>query len=245
MSTSNPAFNDKLFNDLQRTQGPITMPATIQGTVNKTFFLLMIITAVSMGTWMYAEQLIGMLMPIAIVTGIIQIGMTFYIVRNPASSKNLAIVYAIIEGLVLGPLSYLFEQSYEGIVFQAIIGTIGVILGMLLIYKLQIIKVTENFKIMVASATMGIFFIYLVSIIMGMFGTQIPLIHEGGTWGIVFSLFVIGVAAFNLAVDFDFIEKCEEQRAPSYMEWYGAFGLMLTIIWLYIEMLRLLSKSRK
>lgn len=244
--SSNPAFNDKIFNTIQPySDRSAFTPATIQGTVNKTLFLLLLVTSVSVLTWMNADVIRPFFLPLILVCFVIQLGMTIYIVRNPESSKNLSIIYALIEGLVLGPLSLYFETLYPGIVFQAFMGTIGVILSMLLLYKLKIIKVTENFKLIVASATLGIAFIYLINLVMRFFGTQMSFVHEGGTWGILFSLFVVGVAAFNLAVDFDFIEKCEEKKAPGYMEWYGAFGLMVTIIWLYIEMLRLLAKSKK
>jgi uncharacterized YccA/Bax inhibitor family protein len=246
MSSSNPAFSEKAIQSIGRMSASAQdAPATIQGTVNKTMLLLFLIVAVSTGAWIYADVLSPILLPLVIVSAVVQIGMTFYMVKNPASAKKLSIIYALIEGVVLGAISFMFERIYPGIVIQAILGTMGVILGMLLIYKLRIIKVTENFKIMVGAATAGVAFIYVINIVMRMFGTSIPFVHEGSTMGIVFSLFVIGVAAFNLAVDFDFIEKCEEQKAPGYMEWYGAFGLMLTIVWLYIEMLRLISKTRK
>lgn len=246
-TTSNPAFNEKALQSLTHMHASsVEAPATVQGTVNKTMFLLLLMVAVSAVSWIYAVPLLesGLLFPIVIGSAIVQIIMTIMIVKNPLRAKTLSIAYALIEGVTLGAISFLFERLYPNIVFQAVIGTSGVILGMLVIYKLRIIKVTENFKIMVGAATMGIFFVYLVSFIMQMFGTSMPFIHEGGTWGIVFSLFVIGIAAFNLAIDFDFIEKCEDQKAPGHMEWYGAFGLMLTIIWLYIEMLRLMAKSR-
>ncbi|MCC6137748.1 MAG: Bax inhibitor-1/YccA family protein [Bdellovibrionaceae bacterium] len=246
-TSSNPAFNEKAIQAMSQMHTSSTeAPATIQGAVNKTMFLLLLVVAVSAISWVYAVQLLesGLLIPVVIGSAVIQIVMTFMIVKNPLRAKSFSIAYALIEGVTLGAISYLFERLYPNIVFQAILGTSGVILGMLLIYKLRIIRVTENFKIMVTAATAGICFIYIINLIMRMFGTSMPFIHEGGTWGIVFSLFVIGVAAFNLAIDFDFIEKCEEQKAPSHMEWYGAFGLMLTIIWLYVEMLRLLAKSR-
>lgn len=245
MSSSNPAFNESVFNKIAQSQTQIYSPATIQGTVNKTFFLLALVTVTSMLAWAYADIIRPYFLPIVLITALIQIGMTFYIVRNPQSAKNLSIAYALIEGIVLGPLSLFFETRYPGIAIQAIMGTIGVILSMLFLYKFKIIKVTENFKLIVTSATMGIAFIYLINIVMGFFGTQMSFVHEGGFWGIAFSVLVVGIAAFNLAIDFDFIEKCEEKRAPGYMEWYGAFGLMITIVWIYIEMLRLLSKSKK
>lgn len=122
--------------------------------------------------------------------------------------------------------------------------TFGIFAVLLVIYKLKIIKVTENFKLIVASATMGVALYYMVSLGLSFWGVQLPFIHQNDINGIIFSLFVVVLAAMNLVVDFDFIEQGAERRAPKYMEWYGAFGLMVTIIWLYIEILRLLAKSR-
>jgi uncharacterized YccA/Bax inhibitor family protein len=113
------------------------------------------------------------------------------------------------------------------------------------LYKTEVIKASENFKLIVASATGGIALYYLVSMFGGMFGFQLPLIHDNTTGGIIFSLFVVAIASMNLVVDFDFIEQGAEQRCPKYMEWYGAFGLMVTLVWLYLEILRLLAKSRR
>jgi uncharacterized YccA/Bax inhibitor family protein len=255
-STSNPAFGDRVWERVQQsaqgqasTMGGMKVAqnhATINGTVNKTFLLVLCVVAVSAVSWSYAGMMMqsGLLWLIVIGVAIVQIIMTVMLVKNPAKAPSLSVAYALIEGVVLGAISAIFEMRYPGVVMQATLGTAGVVLGMLIIYRARIIKVTENFKIMVGAATIGIAFVYLVSIIMSFFGTTIPFIHEGSTFGIVFSLFVIGVAAFNLAIDFDFIEKCEEQKAPSYMEWYGAFGLLVTIIWIYIEMLRLIGKTR-
>ena len=131
---------------------------------------------------------------------------------------------------------------YPDIVFQAVSLTFGTLFALLIAYKSGWIKATENFKLGVVAATGGICMVYLVSIVMGFFGTTIPFIHESGWIGIGFSLFVIVIAALNLVLDFDFIEKGAEHGAPKYMEWYGAFGLMVTLVWLYIEILRLLAK---
>jgi uncharacterized YccA/Bax inhibitor family protein len=157
----------------------------------------------------------------------------------------MATVYAALEGLFLGAISAYFEMAYQGIVTQAIILTMGVLFSLLALYKFRIIKVTENFKMIVVAATGGIALIYLVSFIGGFFGLNMPFIHEGGTFGIIFSVVVVIVAALNLVMDFDFIEEGSEKGAPKYMEWYAAFGLMVTLIWLYLEILRLLSKLRR
>jgi uncharacterized YccA/Bax inhibitor family protein len=249
-SSDNPAFGDKVWERVRNTSpgpmvGGISKTATIEGTTNKTFFLLLLVLASSAAAWIFAPQLGPVMMPIFVVVTIATLVMTIMLIRNPAKAKTFAIAYALTEGILLGSISYLFESLYPNIVIHATIGTAGVVCGMLIIYRARLIRVTENFKIMVAAATCGIAFLYLISFVMGFFGHSIPFIHEGSTMGMVFSLFVIGVAAFNLAIDFDFIEKCEHEKAPAYMEWYGAFGLLVTIIWIYVEMLRLLSKSRK
>ena len=151
-------------------------------------------------------------------------------------------IYAILEGLFLGGISSLLNQAYPGIVLQAVGLTFGVALSLLLVYRSGLIKVTDNFRLGVAAATGGIFLVYLVSFVMSFFGMRIPLIHESGLIGIGFSVFVVAIAALNLVLDFDFIEAGAESGAPKYMEWYGGFGLMVTLIWLYIEILHLLAK---
>jgi uncharacterized YccA/Bax inhibitor family protein len=153
-------------------------------------------------------------------------------------------IYAVCEGAFLGGISAMFEMQYPGIVFQAIVGTFGTLFALLAAYRSGLIKATENFKLGVVAATGGIAFIYILSIILGLFKIQIPYIHESGTIGILFSVFVVIIAALNLVLDFDFIENGERVGAPKYMEWYAAFGLLVTLVWLYLEMLRLLTKLR-
>ena len=154
-------------------------------------------------------------------------------------------IYAGLEGLFLGGISAIFEAQYPGIVIQATGLTLGTLASLLLLYKMGIIKPTENFRLMIVSATMGIGDLYLISFVMNMFGsTGIGFIHSNGLFGIGFSLFVVAIEALNLVLDFDFIEQGAEQGAPKYMEWFGAFALMVTLIWLYLEMLRLLAKLR-
>ena len=162
-----------------------------------------------------------------------------------AWSPYTAPMYAALEGLFLGGISAIFEDQYPGIVIQATGLTLGTLASLLVLYKLGIIKPTENFRLMIVSATMGIAVLYLISMIMNMFGSSgIGFIHSNGLFGIGFSLFVVAIAALNLVLDFDFIEQGSELGAPKYMEWFGAFSLMVTLIWLYLEMLRLLAKLR-
>jgi len=153
-------------------------------------------------------------------------------------------IYAGLEGLFIGGISAFFELNYPGIVMQAIMLTFGTLAALLVVYKSGLISVTQNFRMGVAAATGGIFLIYMASFIMSFFGAGIPLIHSSGMFGIGFSLVVIVIAALNLVLDFDFIERGSQMGVPKYMEWYGAFALIVTLIWLYIEILRLLSKLR-
>ena len=144
----------------------------------------------------------------------------------------------------MGILSAFYEMQFPGLVFQAILLTFGTLFALLFAYRSGLIKATENFKLGIVAATGGIFLIYLMTFVLQFFGVSIPFIHGSGTIGILFSLFVVVVAALNLVLDFEFIENGARRGAPQYMEWYGAFGLLVTLIWLYIELLRLLSKLR-
>jgi uncharacterized YccA/Bax inhibitor family protein len=150
----------------------------------------------------------------------------------------------LLEGLFLGGISAIFEMRYPGIVIQAVGLTFGTLAMLLLAYKSGLIKPTENFRLMIFAATGGIALLYLVSFVMNMFGSGIGFIHSNGLFGIGFSLFVVAIAALNLVLDFDFIEQSAEQGAPKYMEWYVALCLMITLVWLYLEILRLLAKLR-
>jgi len=153
-------------------------------------------------------------------------------------------IYALLEGLFLGGVSAMFEARMPGVAIQAVGLTFGTLFCMLAAYRSGLIKATEKFKLGVVAATGGICLLYVVNMVLGMFGRPIGFIHESGTVGILFSAFVVVIAALNLVLDFDFIERGAEQGAPKYMEWYGAFGLLVTLIWLYLEILRLLGKSR-
>jgi len=154
-------------------------------------------------------------------------------------------VYAVLQGLVIGALSAIFESQFPGIVIQAAGLTFGVLFALLAAYKSGLIRVTENFRLGVVAATGAIALVYAANFILGFFGISMPFIHDSGPVGIAVSAVIVIVAALNLVLDFDFIEKGTETQAPKYMEWYAAFGLMVTLIWLYIEMLRLLAKLRQ
>jgi uncharacterized YccA/Bax inhibitor family protein len=222
---------------------------TVDGTVNKTGLLLLI--AMAVGAWTWQKAMAGLAMgDISSVQPLIWIGLlggfgvAIATLFKPEWSPITTPLYAALEGLALGAISALFEARYPGIVASAMFGTFAVLGAMLLAYKTGLIKVTDTFRKVIFYATGGIMLYYLLALVLGFFGVQVPLIHESGPMGIAFSLFVIVVAAMNLALDFDFIEKASAQGAPKYMEWFGAFTLLMTLVWLYIEMLRLLSKLR-
>ena len=219
---------------------------TLNGTVHKTALLLIGLIATAAITWrrtMLTEDP-SSLFPYFIMGLIGGLVVGFITVFKKEWSPVTAPLYCVLEGLFLGIVSAMIEQRFPGIVFQAVLLTFGTLASLLLAYQTGLIKATENFKLGVTAATGGIMMIYLVSYVMSFFGSGIPYIHESGTFGILFSLFVVVIAALNLVLDFDFIENGVEQKAPKYMEWYAAFGLLVTLIWLYLEILRLLAKMR-
>lgn len=245
MRTSNPALNDKTFTGYGRTVAGIDR-MTIQGTVNKSVFLLLLVLATASWTWrMFFSGQSGAL-PAWIIGGALGgLVVALVTVFRKQWSMVTAPLYALLEGLVLGGISAVLEGKYPGIVITAVGLTFGTLFGLLLAYKTGLIKATENFKLGVAAATGGIFIVYIITMLLGLFGIRMPYIHESGLIGIGFSLFVVVVAALNLVLDFDFIEHGAAQGAPKFMEWYAAFGLIVTLIWLYLEILRLLAKMRE
>lgn len=216
---------------------------TIQGTTNKSFLLLALVMLTAFFTWRQFfggnMALVGPLMWTGLIGGF---ALSLATIFKKTWAPVTAPLYAAFQGLALGGISATFELRFPGIVVQAVGLTFAVFLSLLFAYKSRMIRATENFKLGVAAVTGGIAIFYLVQLGLSFFGIQIPYIHESGMIGIGFSLFVCIVAALNLVMDFDFIESGEVQRAPKYMEWYGAFGLLVTLVWLYLEMLRLLSK---
>ena len=240
MRSANPALNSKTFTSLPQVG---VEPMTLQGTVNKTALLLICVLATAAWTWSRANagEQIGLPVLIGAIGGFVVALVTVF---KKEWSPVTAPIYALLEGLVIGGLSAMLEARFPGIAMQAAGLTLGTLLCLLLAYSSGIIRASENFKLGVVAATGGVALVYLVSMILGFFGNTIPYIHGNGAIGIGFSLVVVGIAAMNLVLDFDFIESGTQRGAPKYMEWYGAFGLMVTLIWLYIEMLRLLSKLR-
>ncbi|MCB1327691.1 MAG: Bax inhibitor-1/YccA family protein [Spirochaetales bacterium] len=243
MRTANPALNDNTFRKLDSATGEVM---TLQGTVNRSFILLLLLLAPACYVWNgFFEDTLPV--PVSLImTGGAILGLVVAIVTifKKTWAPVTAPIYAIVEGALLGGLSAYFESMFPNIVIQAVALTFGTMGALLLAYTSRLIKVTQNFRLGIVAATGGIMLVYLVSFIGGFFGFQIPYIHGSGWIGIGFSLFVVVIAALNLVLDFDFIERGAEQGAPKYMEWYAAFGLLVTLIWLYIEILRLLAKIR-
>ena len=240
MRTSNPALNANVFTfDM-----PASNTMTPTGTVLKSALLLAMCAAASACVWWHVQASPGMYVPYLIGGMIASLILSLITIWNPAASPYTAGLYAIAEGLLVGGISASFESRYPGIAMQAATGTFGTFAALLLAYSSGLIKPSENFKLGITAATGGIGLLYLASLVLGLFGIHMPYIHESGWIGIGFSLFVVIVAALNLVLDFDFIEEGCHRRAPKYMEWYAAFGLLVTLVWLYIEMLRLLAKLR-
>jgi len=244
MRTSNPTLNDKAFRNEGVAFGQEAM--TISGTVNKTGILLLLALATSAWTWNLfmqsrtAESVGGLALLGAIGGFVVAIVTVFKKEWSPVTAP----LYALLEGLVLGSVSAIFELRWPGLPIQAVSLTFGVLIVLLLAYRSRLIPVTDKFRIGIVAATGGIALFYLAQFILGFFGIHFTAVNGSGPIGIGFSVLVVIIASLNLVLDFDFIERGAQAGAPKYMEWYGAFGLMVTLIWLYFEMLRLLSKLR-
>jgi uncharacterized YccA/Bax inhibitor family protein len=237
MRSGNPALSSKSFENLSTTSSDVM---TLDGAVNK--------TAISMGILLFAAyytytNAIMDYILIGFIGGFVVALVTIF---KKSWSPVTVPIYAVLEGLALGGISKMYADAFEpGIVPQAIMLTLGILFALLFAYKTKIIRATENFKLGVFAATAGIGIVYLVSFFMGMFGSgALPVMDSTNfSWvSIGFSLFVVVIASLNLVMDFDFIESGAANGAPKYMEWYGAFGLLVTLIWLYLEILRLLAK---
>jgi uncharacterized YccA/Bax inhibitor family protein len=243
LRSTNPVLKESAFAGAI----PTGETMTIQGTVNKTGLLLLFVVATAAWTWGLAHSetpnaavpwMLG-----GLVGGLVVALVTIF---KKEWSPISAPIYALLEGLVLGGISAIFERSYPGIAVQAISLTFGVMFVMLLAYKMRIVQATRGFKLGVIAATGGIAIVYAINMVMSLFfHTQTSFLYAATPLGIGISLFVVIIASLNLIIDFDMIETGARMGAPKYMEWYGAFGLMVTLVWLYMEMLRLLSKVRR
>ncbi len=236
--SGNPALKAETFSSVARAYDEETM--TLAGTVNKTGISLLILLACAVAAWNGVfGAAYGLLLLLSVLGGfVLAIATVFKKEWAPVTTP----LYAACEGLVLGAISLSFERTYPGIVFNAVGLTFGVLAALLAAYSSGLIRPSENFKLGIVAATGGIALVYLVSMVLGFFGRAVPFIHDSGPIGIGFSVVVVAIAALNLVLDFDFIESGAAHGAPKYMEWYGAFGLLVTLVWLYLEILRLLAK---
>jgi uncharacterized YccA/Bax inhibitor family protein len=239
MRTANPALNSKVFAAAEASSGVMT----IQGTVSRTAMLLALLFAATLLTWNPAQPQSGSgWLMFGGIAGFITALITIF---NKRAAPVTAPIYAVCEGMLLGGISSLFERQYPGIVMQAVLLTFGTLGALLAAYATRLIRPTEKFKLGIFAATGGIAFFYIISMILGVFGMPMTIISAASPAGIIFSGIVVVVAALNLVLDFDFIEQGAAQGAPKYMEWYAAFGLIVTLVWLYMEILRLLSKLNR
>lgn len=245
--SSNPAMSDKIFDQsitgYDSTQGTMT----INGAVGKFGFLLLMVMGAAFYSWnlMAKGQMsqLNTLLWVGIIGGFI---VSMIIIFKPQTSRYLAPLYALLEGLFLGGISVVvnnaFAASYPGIVMQAVGLTFAVGFAMLGLYSFRIIRATEKFRSVILSATVGIALFYVITMVLRLFHVNVPFMYDSSLLGIGISIFIVAIAALNLILDFDMIEKGAQMGAPKYMEWYGAFGLLITMVWLYLEILKLLTR---
>jgi uncharacterized YccA/Bax inhibitor family protein len=250
MASSNPVLRSDRFPAVEAGEQRMT----INGTIGKTGILLVLLIISASWTWQQfaatlsvsgqaaATAAVTPFMIGGLIVGLVLALLSVFVTRWIAVT---APMYAIAEGFAVGGISAIFNLRYPGLVVTAVALTIGTLAVMLLIYRTGVIKVTDKLRVGIVAATGGIAVVYLIDLVMGMFGAHMPVINSASPLGIGFSLLVVGLAAFNLLLDFDFIERASAEGTPRNMEWYGAFGLIVTLVWLYLEMLRLLSKLRR
>lgn len=243
MDSRNPIFSDKLVGNIE---GVMEAPMTVQGALNKTLLLVIIMLISGGAVWQqfslgYLDK-VNMLMMTGLIVGLIT---GFIIIFKQNLAPLLSPVYAFAEGALLGGLSSTLESTFPGIVIQAVALTFLAIFSMAILYKTGVIRATERFRSTVITATFSIMIFYLIGLVASFFGVHLPLMYSSSPISIGFSVLVVILASMNLIIDFDFIEEGANRFLPKQYEWYGAFGLLVTIVWLYIEILRLLSKLRE
>jgi uncharacterized YccA/Bax inhibitor family protein len=249
MDTSNPVFGQNTFANVGRLRSGAVM--TVNGAVNKTAILLLLLVIAAAYTWNIAAASIGAgqagaaAVPWMLGGALGGFVVALVTVFKQEWSPVTAPIYAILEGLFLGAISAFFQAQYQGLVAQAILLTLAVLLCMLALYRTGVIQVTDKFRMGVVAATAGIFLFYLATWVISLFGVRMPFLYNSSLIGIAISVVVVIIAALNLVLDFDFIDRGAQMQAPQYMEWYAAFGLMVTLIWLYLEILRLLSRLNR
>ena len=239
--TSNPALNSNTFkNVVKKDSLHLNETMTIKGTVDKTALALCILVISAYYSFSQGN------LTLMAVGGVIGFFLFLTLIFKKYWAPFIVPLYSISQGFVVGGISYFYNAQYEGVVLQAILLTVLVLFSMLFAYRSKIIKPTQNFKLAIFSSIMAIFLLYVIGFFMGIFGTGLSIFDptNSSLASIGFSVFVVAIGAFSLVIDFDFIEEGAEKGAPKYMEWYGAFGLLVTLIWLYVEILRLIAKLR-
>jgi uncharacterized YccA/Bax inhibitor family protein len=224
-----------------------TATMTMGGAVSATGVLLALLLVSGAIGWSLVEVQAGevtrfpgwLLLPV-----LAGVGLVIWASFKPPMARIAAPLYALAQGLFVGAISHVYEAEWNGIVLQAVGATVGVLAVTLVLYALRLVRVTQRFRMMVIAGTLGLAIFYGISILLSLFGMEVPFINSTSGWGIAFSVLAAGLAAFNLFLDFDIIERGVDARAPKYMEWFGALGLMVTLVWLYLEMLRLFGKLR-
>jgi uncharacterized YccA/Bax inhibitor family protein len=244
--SGNPGLNEKIFSSQPRSFASGER-MTLQGAINKSFLLLIVLLAAALWPWSQYlatgdSSVVGTSILVGVVGGLV---LALIISFKPTTAPYLAIPYAALEGLAMGGFSALLERRYPGIAIQAVGLTFGVLAVLLVAYSMRLIRVTQRFRTIVIGATGAIALLYLVTMVLGLFHVSVPVLNSSSPLGIIVSLVICGVAALNLVLDFDLIESGVAQGAPRYMEWYSAFGLLVTLVWLYVEILRLLSNVRR
>lgn len=243
MRTSNPALKEDAFTAMRAVAGQPAM--TLSGTATRSLVLLLLVVFSASFTWnAYASGNTGILMPAVLVGGIGGLIVAMITIFKPTAAPYTSPVYAVLEGILLGAVSAMYNARFDGLPMQAVGLTFCVFMALLILYRLRLVRATENFRLGVLAATGGIMLLYLASFVLRLFGMQMSFMHDSSPVSILISLVIVAVAALNLVLDFDFIERGVEHGAPKYMEWYAAFGLLVTLVWLYLEMLRLLSKAQ-
>jgi uncharacterized YccA/Bax inhibitor family protein len=244
--SGNPGLNEKTFASQPRPTA-LDERMTLQGSINKSFLLLVVLLAGAL--WPWSQYLSSG--DVSVVSSSVLVGalgglvLGVIISFKATMAPYLALPYAALEGLAIGGISALLERKYPGIAIQATGLTFGVLAVLLVAYRTRLIRATERFRAIVIGATGAIALLYLLSMVLGFFHVAVPVLNDASPLGIIVSLVIVGVAALNLVLDFDLIESGVAGGAPRYMEWYAAFGLLVTLVWLYMEILRLLSKVRR
>jgi uncharacterized YccA/Bax inhibitor family protein len=240
--SGNPVISEKAFNKGFALEGE-TM--TVRGTINKFGIMFLMLLGAASFTWSLFYKGVNV-MPWMMGSMIVGFILALVIIFKKEWAPYLALGYALCEGLFLGAISaffdYAFRETAPGIIMQAVLLTFGTAGAMYALYAFRIIKATNTFKKVIITATMGIAVFYLIAMVLRLFGVEMPYLHSNGAIGIGISVFIVAIAALNLILDFDMIEQGAAHGAPKFYEWYGAFGLMVTIVWLYLEILKLLSK---